>query len=601
MPIRRLPEGTVNRIAAGEVVERPASVVKELVENALDAGARSISVSIASGGKTEISVADNGHGMDPDDLALAVERHATSKLPDDDLFAVQTLGFRGEALPSIGSVSRLTVTSRADGAQEAFEITVDAGTAGPVTPAAHPQGTRVTVADLFRATPARLKFLKSDRAETMAVTQMIRELAMAHPRIAFKLQADGHTRLDLRAPAAPDGARDQRLRAVMGDSFADNAVAVDYERGTTQVSGLASLPTVNRANTRAQYLFVNGRVVRDRVLYGALRGAYQGLIAHDRQPLVALYIDIAMRDVDINVHPAKTEVRFREPQTVRSVIVAGVRAALRAAGPRPATTLADQTVRRAQPAPWLHFDRTLSSPPAGHRARTASPTPDSGITPWPAESLPDNPATGHGRDRTAPAAEPGTEPPLGHARAQLHRTFIVSETADGLVLVDQHAAHERIVLESIKAALDRGEPQSQILLTPEIVRLEPAAVDVLSRRSGELRSFGLVLEASGDGAVAVHETPAILGHVAVADLLQDLADELLEHSTAYALRDRIEHVCSTMACHGSVRAGRVLSIEEMDALLRDMERTPNSGQCNHGRPTFVELKRADLERLFGRR
>ncbi len=606
MPIRRLPEGTVNRIAAGEVVERPASVVKELVENALDAGARSISVSIASGGKTEISVADDGRGMDPGDLALAVERHATSKLPDDDLFAIQTLGFRGEALPSIGSVSRLTVTSRANGAQEAFEITVDAGTAGPVTPAAHPQGTRVTVADLFRATPARLKFLKSDRAEAMAVTQMIRELAMAHPRTAFKLQTDGHTRLDLRAPAAPDGARDQRLRAVLGDAFADNAVAVDYERGATRVSGLAALPTVSRANTRAQYLFVNGRVVRDRVLYGALRGAYQGLIAHDRQPMVALYIDVAMRDVDINVHPAKTEVRFREPQTVRSVIVAGIRAALRAEGPRPATTLADQTVRRAQPAPWLHFDRTPGSPPAGRRPPIASPGPESGIElppARPADSFPGEPApgAGHARARTAPPAEPGTEPPLGYARAQLHRTFIVSETTDGMILVDQHAAHERIVLESIKAALDRGEPQSQILLTPEIVRLEPSAVDVLSRRSEELRSFGLVLEASGEGAVAVHETPAILGHVAVADLLQDLADELLEHSTAYALRDRIEHVCSTMACHGSVRAGRVLSIGEMDALLRDMERTPNSGQCNHGRPTFVELKRADLERLFGRR
>ena len=312
MPVRRLPEGTVNRIAAGEVVERPASVVKELVENALDAGARTVAVGIASGGKTEISVADDGHGMDPGDLALAVERHATSKLPDDDLFAIRTLGFRGEALPSIGSVSRLTVTSRAAGADEAFEIVVDAGAAGPVTPAAHPPGTRVTVSDLFRATPARLKFLRSDRSESMAVAQMVRELAMAHPGTAFKLQADGHTRLDLRAPAAPDGARDLRLRAVMGDAFADNAVAVAYERGTTRVEGLASLPTLNRANARAQHLFVNGRVVRDRVLYGALRGAYQGLIAHDRQPMVALYIEVAMRDVDINVHPAKTEVRFRD-------------------------------------------------------------------------------------------------------------------------------------------------------------------------------------------------------------------------------------------------------------------------------------------------
>ncbi len=605
MPIRRLPEGTVNRIAAGEVVERPASVVKELIENALDAGAKSISVGIASGGKTEIAVTDDGHGMDAGDLALAVERHATSKLPDDDLFAIQTLGFRGEALPSIGSVSRLTVTSRADAAEEAFEITVDAGSTGTVTPAAIPRGTRVTVADLFRATPARLKFLKSDRAESMAVSQTIRELAMAHPRTAFKLQIDGHTRLDLRVPAAPDGARDNRLRAVMGDAFADNAVDVNYERGTTLVSGLASLPTVNRANTRAQYLFVNGRVVRDRVLYGALRGAYQGLIAHDRQPMVALYIDVAMRDVDINVHPAKTEVRFRDPQTVRSAIVAGVRAALREEGPRPATTMADQTLRRARAAPWLHFDRPTEAPPAS-RLPSAPPVPDAPYLRHPAGKtggVRDEPAAGAGHAGPATdvplASVP--EPPLGRARTQLHRMFIVSETTDGLILVDQHAAHERIVLESIKASLDKGEPQSQMLLTPEVVRLEPAAAEALNHRAEELQSLGLVLTAGGDGAIAVHATPAILGHVAVADLLQDLADELLEHSTAGTLRDRIEQVCSTMACHGSVRAGRVLTVTEMDALLRDMEKTPNSGQCNHGRPTFVELKRADLERLFGRR
>ncbi len=606
MPIRRLPEGTVNRIAAGEVVERPASVVKELVENALDAGAKSISVGIASGGKTEITVIDDGHGMDATDLALAVERHATSKLPDDNLFAIPTLGFRGEALPSIGSVSRLTVTSRADGAEDAFEITVDAGSTGTVTPAANPRGTRVTVADLFRATPARLKFLKSDRAEAMAVSQTIRELAMAHPRTAFKLQIDGHTRLDLRMPAAPDGARDQRLRAVMGDAFADNAVDVNFERGTTRVSGLASLPTVNRANTRAQYLFVNGRVVRDRVLYGALRGAYQGLIAHDRQPMVALYVDVAMRDVDINVHPAKTEVRFRDPQTVRSAIVAGIRAALREEGPRPATTMTDQTLRRARAAPWLHFDRPSEAPPAP-RLPSAPPGPDapSGLRPaGKTEGVRYEPATssaGDVRSETEAPLAAVTEPPLGRARTQLHRMFIVSETTDGLILVDQHAAHERIVLESIKASLDKGEPQSQMLLTPEVVPLEPAAAEILSHRAEELQSLGLVLEASGDGAIAVHATPAILGHVAVADLLQDLADELLEHSTAGTLRDRIEQVCSTMACHGSVRAGRVLTVEEMDALLRDMEKTPNAGQCNHGRPTFVELKRMDLERLFGRR
>ncbi len=629
MPVRRLPEGTVNRIAAGEVVERPASVVKELVENALDAGAGSITVSIDRGGKTDITVTDDGHGMHADDLALAVERHATSKLPDDDLFAIRTLGFRGEALPSIGSVSRLTVTSRARGAAEACAVTVDAGAAGPIRPDAHPLGTRVTVSDLFRATPARLKFLKSDRAESMAVTQTVRELAMAHPAIAFKLQADGRTKAEFRAPAAPEGARDARLRAVLGDDFADNAVDVLYERGTLRVSGLASLPTVNRANTRAQYLFVNGRVVRDRVLYGALRGAYQGLIAHDRQPVVALYIDLAMRDVDINVHPAKTEVRFRDPQAVRGTIIAGIRAALREAGPRPATTLTEQALARARREPWLEFERPAAPGPAAPpltpagvgEARPPGAAPEArppagrpGPRTFPAHQesrssgWPSAPSTGQPpADPRPPAPErAGERPPsqpegkLGRARAQLHRMFVLSETDDGLILVDQHAAHERIVLEHLKGALAGKDPPVQMQLTPEIVHLEPAAVEILGRRADELRTFGLVVEARGEDAVAVLGTPAILGNVTVAGLLQDLADELLEHSTAHTLIDRIEQVCSTLACHGSVRAGRVLSIPEMDALLRTMERTPNAGQCNHGRPTFIEFKRADLERLFGR-
>ncbi len=615
MTIRRLPEGTVNRIAAGEVVERPASVVKELVENALDADARSIAVSIARGGKTDITVTDDGRGMPPGDLALAIERHATSKLPEDDLFAIPTLGFRGEALPSIGSVSRLTVTSRARGGPEAFAVTVDAGTAGPVTPAAHPPGTRVTVSDLFRATPARLKFLKSDRAESMAVTQTVRELAMAHPGIAFKLQIDGRTKVDLRAPAEAAGARDDRLRAVMGDAFADNAVEVRYERGTVRVSGRASLPTVNRANARAQYLFVNSRVVRDRVLHGALRGAYQGLIAHDRQPVVALYLDVAMREVDINVHPAKTEVRFRDPQTVRNTIVAGIRTALREEGPRPSTALAQQALSRARRDPWLRFERAVGIQPPARSSRpeireagggraAGSPRYPGGSAPpsGPAAFSPPGPEPETDRPRPGggPSPLPDPELPLGRARAQLHRMFILSETRDGLILVDQHAAHERIVLESIKAGLEGDEPSSQRLLTPEVVPLEPAAVEILGRRAEELRALGLVLEARGDGAVAVLGTPSILRNVAVAGLLQDLADELLEHSTATALTDRIEHVCSTMACHGSVRAGRVLTLPEMDALLRDMEKTPNSGQCNHGRPTFVEFRKSDLERLFGR-
>ncbi len=594
MAVRRLPEGMVNRIAAGEVVERPASVVKELLENALDAGAENITARIASGGKTEISVADDGHGMSASDLALAIERHATSKLPDDDLAQIGTLGFRGEALPSIGSVSKLTVISRARDAADAARITVDAGVAGPVVPAAHQQGTRVVVSDLFRATPARLKFMKSDRAETMAVTQTVRELAMAHPHTAFKLEVDGHTRLDFRAPSGSETARKQRLRAVMGEAFADNAVDVDYERGTTRVSGLASIPTVNRANSRAQFLFVNGRVVRDRVLHGALRGAYQGLIAHDRQPMVALYIEVQMRDVDVNVHPAKTEVRFRDAQLVRNVIVAGVRAALRDEGPRPATTLATQTLERARPEPWLNFERPIRPYPSESR-------PAPGLMSAISHPLP---APGNSSPEPDPGPSPGTAPvdrPLGQARAQLHQMFIVAETVDGLILVDQHAAHERIVLEGIKAALDAGDPQSQMLLSPETVRLDPASAELLMDRAEELRAFGLVLEEVGAGTVIVRETPAILGHVNVPALVQDLADDLLEYDTALLLRDRIEHVCSTMACHGSVRAGRALTVHEMDALLRDMENTPNSGQCNHGRPTFIEFKRSDIERLFGRR
>ena len=598
MAVRRLPEGMVNRIAAGEVVERPASVVKELLENALDAGAGNVTVRIASGGKTEISVADDGLGMSAGDLALAIERHATSKLPEDDLTQIGTLGFRGEALPSIGSVSKLTVVSRARDAADAAQITVDAGAAGPVVPAARQHGTLVTVSDLFRATPARLKFLKSDRAETMAVTQIVRELAMAHPRAAFKLEIDGHTRLDFRAPSGSETARKQRLRAVLGEAFADNAVDVDYERGTTKVSGLASIPTVNRANSRAQFLFVNGRVVRDRMLHGVLRGAYQGLIAHDRQPMAALYIEVQMRDVDVNVHPAKTEVRFRDAQLVRNVIVTGVRTALRDEGLRPATTLATQTLERARSAPWLNFERPLRSY-LGEARQAPVPPPgpmssSSNRRPAPDDSLPDR---GPGPPlETAPG-----DRPLGQARAQLHQMFIVSETADGLILVDQHAAHERIVLEGMKAALDAGDPQSQMLLSPETVQLDPASAELLEERAEELRAFGLVLEGAGVGTVIVRETPAILGHVNVPALVQDLADDLLEYDTALSLRDRIEHVCSTMACHGSVRAGRVLTVNEMDALLRDMENTPNSGQCNHGRPTFIEFKRSDIERLFGRR
>ena len=605
MAVRRLPEGTINRIAAGEVVERPASVVKELIENALDAGAKAIAIAIARGGKTEITVADDGHGMDAADLGLAIERHATSKLPGDDLSTIRTLGFRGEALPSIGSVSRLTVLSRTEEAEDAAVITVEAGDAGPVAPAAHRRGTKVTVSDLFRATPARLKFLKSDRSESMAVTQTVRELAMANPETGFRLQIDGHTKLDIRAPASARDARKQRLRAVIGAEFTDNAVAVDYERGTIRITGFAALPTVNRANTRAQYFVVNGRVVRDRVLSGALRGAYQGLISPERQPMAVLYIDVPMHDLDVNVHPAKTEVRFRDAQAVRGVVVAGIRAALQAEGPRPATTLSSRTLERARTPSWLQFEpsRTLphGTPPPEEPPRRAfrgappasAPQAYAPPTAWPAAAAPD-------------PAHSGPEPivsdaPLGRALAQVQRMFVLAETGDGLIVVDQHAAHERIVLERIKAALESGNPEVQMLLTPEVVPLEPAAAEAFMGHANTLRSFGLVVERADGDAVTVLGTPAILGQVDATGLIRDLADELAEHDTATALQERIAEVCSTMACHGSVRAGRALTVSEMDALLRDMESTPNSGQCNHGRPTFVKLEFRDIESLFGRR
>lgn len=576
------------------MVERPASAVKELVENALDAGASEVRIAVRAGGKESITVADDGAGMDRDDLALAVERHATSKLPDDDLVHIRTLGFRGEALPSIGSVSSLAITTRARGAESAWEVRVEAGRASPVRPAALDAGTRVEVRDLFRATPARLKFLKSDRAETTAVAEAVRHLAMAHPETAFRLEADGRVRLDLRRPpGSGDEARDARLRQVMGDDFADNAVPVARTRDGLGLAGLVSVPTVNRASGRAQYLFVNGRPVRDRLLFGALRGAYQGLIAHDRQPLAALYLEVPPGEVDVNVHPGKAEVRFRDPQAVRSLIVSGVRSAIEGAGLRPATTLTDFMTARARPGGGMRRGNA-------DEYRYVPGTPAAA----PAAGLPGLDAAPHAQDRvpegaTAPAPDP--DHPLGVARAQLHRTYIVAETPDGLVIVDQHAAHERLVLERMRASLGEGGVERQPLLAPEVVNVGADAAEALAARADELRELGLVLEGFGDGTVVVRETPAILGAADVQGLVRDLAEEILEHRTTLSLRDRIEHVCSTMACHGSVRAGRTLRPEEMNALLRDMERTPNAGQCNHGRPTFVELRRADIEKLFGRR
>ncbi len=596
MTIRLLPPVLVNRIAAGEVIERPAAAVKELVENAIDAGAKRIDVTLHDGGQSLIAVVDDGHGMDGDELSLAVERHCTSKLPADDLSSIAQLGFRGEALPSIGAVSRLRLVSRPQGTAHAWEITIAAGVKSAPIPAAAPPGTRVEVCDLFFATPARLKFLKPPRTERELAVDMVRRLAMAYPAIAFTVSGDDG-RLLLRLPASAE--RAARLAALLGRDFADNALPIMAERGGFLLSGLAGLPTLNRALPRDQYLVVNGRPVRDKVLAGAVRGAYQDVLAKDRHPIVALFLDGPAAEIDVNVHPAKAEVRFRDAALVRGLIVGALRAALAAAGHRASTTVATAALGAfrsggigvdrhgagtprfafAQGSPSLALAETGNAFLAPERTSAADPAPSD----------------------AAPFAPPPAMAPLGAARAQLHGTYILAETATGIVLVDQHAAHERLVHERLKAALAMQGMARQSLLLPEIVELDEASAARLAARAAELAEFGLVIEQFGPGAVVVREIPALLPGLDVAALVRDLADELAEWDEALSLKERVEQVCGTLACHTSVRAGRRLTPPEMDALLRQMEATPNSGQCNHGRPTYVALDLADLERLFGRR
>ena len=620
--VRRLPEGLVNRIAAGEVIERPAAVVKELVENAIDAGARHVDVVLRAGGRALIAVTDDGCGMDAETLALAVERHATSKLPDDDLVHIATLGFRGEALPSIGAVSRMSVTSRPAGAAQAWRLAVEGGVLSPVEPAAHPPGTRIEVRELFYATPARLKFLKSVRAELDAARDTLNRLAMAHPGIGFSLSDESRRLIDL-PPASDDlleaaetgqgrDARLKRLAAVMGREFAENALPIAAEREGLLLSGYIGLPTLNRGNAQAQYLFVNGRPVRDRLLHGAVRGAYQDFLARDRHPMVALFLEVPPEAVDVNVHPAKAEVRFREAALVRGLIVGACRHALAAAGHRAATTVAETALDALRPALGpLGGGPSQGSAPAGGwqgyppgRAGGSLPRGMAEAVAGYHAPLPNLARDPSARAEAASAAPPTGDPaefPLGAARAQLHATYIVAQTADGIVIVDQHAAHERLVYERMKEALAETGVARQILLLPEVVELDEPAAARLSARAGELAELGLVLEAFGEGAVVVREVPALLGEADVQSLVRDLADELAELGEALALKERLETICGTMACHGSVRAGRRLTVEEMNAVLRQMEGTPHSGQCNHGRPTYVELKLADIERLFGRR
>ena len=588
--IRQLDEGAVNRIAAGEVVERPASAVKELVENALDAQATRIAVDIADGGRTLIRVTDDGHGIAAEDLPLALSRHATSKIDGSDLLNIHSFGFRGEALPSLGAVGRLTITTRATGSDGAMSIHVSGGRMEAPRPAALRAGTVVELRDLFHATPARLKFLKSERSETMAVTEVLRRLAMAEPAVTFHLRdlSDGSERTLLRIDAAVD--LPDRLAAILGRDFTDNAMAVDAERDGFRLTGLAALPTYSRGNSVHQYLFVNGRPVEDRMLTGALRGAYADVLPRGRYPVAALFVTCDPVLVDCNVHPAKTEVRFRDAALLRGLIVSGLRQALAAgAGQRSSSTVASATLDAMQPerprAPVYQMDRpSLGARGASYAAQRPQEMP--GLAEASArfeETAPTDTEAGH----------------LGAARAQLHENYIIAQTPTGMVIVDQHAAHERLVYERLKAQMQDRGIAAQALLIPEVLDLGPMADRLLTL---DLSRFGLTLEAFGPGTVAVRETPAILGTVSARALIHDIIEELEEDDDAepLSLQSKVDAILSRMSCHGSIRSGRRMSAPEMNALLREMEATPMSGQCNHGRPTYVHLGLADIERLFGR-
>ncbi len=599
MRIRHLPDILVNQIAAGEVIERPAAAVRELVENAIDAGSTRVSVDIREGGKSLIRIVDDGCGMSRDELVAALDRHATSKLPDDDLLNIQHLGFRGEALPSIAAVSRLTIRTKMDG-HDAWEIRVEGGRKGEPEPASHAQGTWIEVRDLFYATPARLKFLKTERSEYDAVKDTLLRLAMAFPHVAFKLDHDGQTVFSHAGALQTDinEARRERLSAVLGREFADNAMTIHAVREGVTLTGLAALPTYSRGTSTHQYLFVNGRPVRDKLLHGAVRGAYADVLARDRHPVVALFVDLPATEVDMNVHPAKAEVRFRDAGLIRGMIVGALKHALHENGQSTASTVSLGALHTLQhhhsgSAPY----RPAYTPSYGHYAPTGlaekvmqayeplfTAAPSARAEPIIAE---------------APALQ---QHPLGAARAQIHENYIIAQADDGLVIVDQHAAHERLVYERFKAQLDDSGIARQGLLTPEIIELDDSDARRLLENAAELSRLGLDIEPFGPGAVAVRSVPALLGNRAnVPQLIRDLCDELTEHGSVQGLAERINHVLATMACHGSVRSGRRLNVDEMNTLLRQMEETPLSGQCNHGRPTWIKLQLSDIEKLFGRR
>ena len=602
--IRRLPETLINRIAAGEVVERPASALKELVENSLDAGARQVTVRLTGGGLDGIEVTDDGCGMRPEEIALALERHATSKLPDEHIELVATLGFRGEALPSIASVSRLTLESRPRGSEEGWRRVVDHGAVIGDGPAALPPGTRIRVEDLFGKIPARRKFLRSARSEYAACLDVVRRLAMARPEVGFVLEHDGRRVLAVQ----PDESLPHRVAQLVARELADDGVVIELERGSARLSGVAGLPTFNRGVADHQYLFVNGRPVKDRLLVGAVRGAYADMLARDRHAVLALFLDIPPEDVDVNVHPAKTEVRFRDPAFVRGFIVSGLRHALDSAGqrsaqgpaaPAMANWQAEPITRTGEPAPALSSLFARQYAPPG--SPSSSGVRDAGAA-WrgyeQAVMAPPSARAEVADDAPAPSAQH----PLGVARGQVANTYIVAEAEDGLVIVDQHAAHERLVLERLKAAGAQGSvTASQALLLPEVVELDEPACDRLEERAAQLAEFGLALERFGPTAMLVRAVPSVLGKSDVQALVRDVADDLAHNGDALLLGERLDLVLATMACHGSVRAGRTLSVAEMNALLREMEVTPRSGQCNHGRPTWVKLAHGDIEKLFGRK
>jgi len=593
MSIRRLPEHLVNRIAAGEVVERPASALKELVENAIDAGATRIAIALAGGGVDRIEVVDDACGMSAAEMALALERHATSKLPGEAIDQVTTLGFRGEALPSIASVARLRLESRVRGADGWMRL-VDNGRLEGEGPAALPPGTRICVEDLFARVPARRKFLRSARAEFAACLDVVKRLAMARPDIGFTVDHDGRRSLAVQ----PGEDRPARVAGLTDRGLADNSIAIDYERGGARLGGVAGLPTFNRGVADHQFLFVNGRPVKDRLLIGAVRAAYQDMLARDRHPIVALFVELPGDEVDVNVHPAKTEVRFRDPANIRGLIVGGLRHALDSAGHRSAQQPSAAALGQWRQEPFAAQPGAGSGFAPGSGTSFSRPPAQRSVWDDHAAYAPPPAARGEAARDLPPA---GGAYPLGVARGQVAATYIVAEADDGLVIVDQHAAHERLVLERMRKALANGGVARQALLLPEVVELDEPACDRLEARLAELTEFGLELERFGAKAMLVRATPALLGNGDVKGLVTDLADELAAYDEALSLKERLDHVAATMACHGSVRAGRILAVAEMNALLREMEVTPHSGQCNHGRPTWVKLGHGDIEKLFGRK